>query len=208
MIAGLLIVAVVQGVDTIHVPRVDTIPGAEDSMTIGRPAVIVRTGQGVASVWLARRRDTVELYAAIPDSTVDWSDDFVVSLNLGAERGESPGHQDFQWYFRRVLDSSVVYRGRDGRWEAPLGDPDWRLGSDRAGGGWTVGSGSSPAGWWVRLRLEPGWLDGQAGTPPAIAFRIYDNGPQGWYAWPEARAGTQPTNVERTPARWMPLTLR
>jgi hypothetical protein len=185
----------------------DNIPGAGDSITVGRPTVIVRTGQGVASVWLSRRRDTVELYAAIPDSTVDWSDDFVVSLNLGAERGETPGHDDFQWYFRRVLDSSVVYRGRDGRWQAPLGDPDWRLGADRAGGGWTVSSGSSASGWWVRLRLEPGWLDGENGRPPAIAFRIYDNGPQGWYAWPEPRAGSQPASVERTPARWVPLTL-
>ena len=59
MIAGLVLVAMVQGADTLHVPRVDTIPGAEDSVTIGRPAVIVRTGQGVASVWLLRRRDTI-----------------------------------------------------------------------------------------------------------------------------------------------------
>jgi hypothetical protein len=208
VIAALLLAALVQAGDTLRVPRVDTIPGAGDSVTIGRPSVILRTGQGLASVWLARRRDTVELYAAIPDSTVDWSDDFVVSLNLGAERGETPEHEDFQWYFRRVLDSSVVYRGRAGRWEAPRGDPDWRLGSERAGGGWTVSSGSSPAGWWVRLRLEPGWLDGQDGAMPAIAFRVYDNGPQGWYAWPEPQAGTQPTSVERTPARWVPLTLR
>jgi hypothetical protein len=208
VIAALLVAALLQGPDTLRLSRVDTIPGADDSVTVGRPTVIIRTGQAVASVWLARRRDTVELYAAIPDSTVDWSDDFVVSLNVGGERGETPGHDDFQWYFRRVLDSTVVYRGANGRWQPPLGDPDWRLKSDRAGGGWTVSSGSSPAGWWVRLRLEPGWLDGQNGTLPAIAFRIFDNGPQGWYAWPEPRAGTQPTSVERTPARWVPLTLR
>ncbi|HKU61260.1 MAG TPA: hypothetical protein VJQ44_08600 [Gemmatimonadales bacterium] len=208
MIVALLLAASLQYGDTVHVPRIDSIPGVRDSITIGRPTVVIRTGQGLASVWLARRRDTIELYAAIPDTTVDWSDDFVISLSTGGEREETPGHEEFQWYFRRVLDSSVVYRGRNGRWEAPQGDPDWRLGAERAGGGWTVTSGSSPAGWWLRLRLEPGWLDGQEGTLPAIAFRVYDNGPQGWYAWPEARAGTQPVSVERTPTRWVPVTLR
>jgi hypothetical protein len=208
VIAALMLAALVQGADTLHVPRVDTIPGGGDSVTVGRPSVIIRTGQGLASVWLARRRDTVELYAAIPDTTPDWSDDLVISLSVGSERGEAPGHDDFQWYFRRVLDSSVVYRGRNGRWEAPRGDPDWRLGAERAGGGWTVTSGTSGAGWWVRLRLEPGWLEGEGGAVPAIAFRIYDNAPQGWHPWPDPRAGTQPVSVERTPARWVPLTLQ
>jgi hypothetical protein len=208
VILALVAAVLLQSVDTVRVPRIDSIPGVDDSVTVGRPTVFIRTGQGLASVWLARRRDTIELYAAIPDTTVDWSDDFVISLSTGGERRETPSHEEFQWYFRRMLDSSVVYRGRDGHWEAPLGDPDWRLGSDRAGGGWTVSSGSSPAGWWLRLRLEPGWLDGQDGTLAAIAFRVYDNGPQGWYPWPEARAGTQPVSVERTPARWVPVTLR
>ena len=208
MITVLLAAVLLQSGDTVRVPGIDGIPEVDDSLTVGRPTVVIRTGQGLASIWLARRRDTIELYAAIPDTTVDWSDDFVISLSTGGERRETPGHEEFQWYFRRMLDSSVVYRGRDGHWEAPLGDPDWRLGSERAGGGWTVTSGSSPSGWWLRLRLEPGWLDGQDGTLPAIAFRVYDNGPQGWYAWPEARAGTQPVSVERTPARWVPVTLR
>jgi len=208
MIGALLLAALLQWGDTVRVPRIDSIPGVDDSVTVGGPAVVIRTGQGLASVWLARRRDTVELYAALPDSTVDWSDDFVISLSTGGELGEAPGHEEFQWYFRRVLDSSMVYRGRNGRWEAPRGDPDWRLGPERSGGGWTVTSGNSPSGWWVRLRLEPGWLDGQDGTLPAIAFRVHDNEPQGWYAWPEARAGTQPVDVERMPARWVPVTLR
>ena len=208
MIAALIATALLQLGDTVRIARIDSIPGVDDSVTVGRPTVVIRTGQNLASVWLARRRDTIELYAAIPDTTVDWSDDFVISLSTGGERGETPGHEDFQWYFRRVLDSSVVYRGRNGRWEAPLGDPDWRLGPKHEGGGWAVTSGSSPTGWWLRLRLEPGWLDGQDGALPAIAFRVYDNGPQGWYAWPEARAGTQPVSVERTPARWVPVTLR
>jgi hypothetical protein len=194
VITVLLAAVLLQSGDTVRVPRIDSIPAVDDSITVGRPTVVIRTGQGLASVWLARRRD--------------WSDDFVISLSTGGQRRETPGHEEFQWYFRRMLDSSVVYRGRDGHWESPLGDPDWRLGSERAGGGWTVTSGSSPAGWWLRLRLEPGWLDGQDGTLPAIAFRVYDNGPQGWYAWPEARAGTQPVSVERTPARWVPVTLR
>ena len=70
--------------DTVRVPRIDSIAGVGDSVTVGRPTVIIRTGRSLASVWLARRRDTIELYAAIPDTTVDWSDDFVISLSLGS----------------------------------------------------------------------------------------------------------------------------
>jgi hypothetical protein len=205
VIAALLLLVQAGAGDTLHVRRVDSIPDAADSARIGPPAAVIRTGQGLASVWLFRLRDTVQLFAAIPDTTYYWGDDFVISLDVGGERGAAPGHDDFQWYFRRMLDSSVIYRGRNGRWEAPRADPDWRLGPERSGGGWTVTSGSSPTGWWVRLRLDREWLEGGEKGRPAIAFRIYDDAPAGWYAWPEARVGAQATSVERTPSAWVPL---
>jgi hypothetical protein len=68
-------------------------------------------------VWLLRARDTVFVMASIPDSTLYWDDDFIVSLDTQGDGGPAPGHDDFQLYFRRILDSSVVYRGRGGRWE-------------------------------------------------------------------------------------------
>jgi len=205
VIALLLLVAQTAVGDTLRVRRVDSIPDAADSARIGPPSLVIRTGQGLASIWLLRFRDTVQIFAAIPDTTYYWGDDFVISLDLGSDRGAGPEHDDFQWYFRRMVDSSVIYRGRNGRWEPPRADPDWRLGAERSGAGWTVAAGSSGTGWWVRLRLEPGWLDGAEGHRPAIAFRIYDDGPAGWFAWPEPRRGAQATSVERTPSAWVPL---
>jgi hypothetical protein len=147
----------------------------------------------------------VQLFAAIPDTTYYWGVDFVVSLALGGDRGPAPGHDEFQWYFRRMPDSSVIYRGRNGRWEPPRADPDWRLGQERAGAGWSMATGSSGVGWWIRLRLDPGWLAGVDGKRPAIAFRIYDDAPAGWFSWPGPRGGAPATSVERTPSAWVPL---
>lgn len=205
MIALLLLVAQTAVGDTLPVRRVDSIPDPADSVRIGPPAVVIRTGQGLASIWLLQFRDTVQIFVAIPDTTYYWGDDFVISFDLGSDRGAAPEQDDFQWYFRRMPDSSLVYRGRNGRWEPPRADPDWRLGPERSGAGWTVATGSSGTGWWVRLRLEPGWLEGADGKRPAIAFRIYDDAPAGWFAWPEPRPGAQATSVERTPSAWVPL---
>ena len=88
MIATLLLATLLQSGDTVRVPRIDSIAGVGDSVTVGRPTVVIRTAN-LASVWLARRRDTIELYAAIPDTTVDWSDDFVISLSLGGAAGNA-----------------------------------------------------------------------------------------------------------------------
>jgi hypothetical protein len=175
-----------------------------DSAVLGKPSVRIRTGQGTALVWLLHAADTVFIAASILDSTPYWGDDFVVSLDTRGDGAPSPQHDDFQLDFRRVLDSSVVYRGRSGRWEPPRGDPDWRLGTERSGGGWEVSGDNEAKGWSVLVRLDPAWLEGENGGLPRIAFRIYDDAPSGWFAWPLPR-GTAPTMVERTPALWAPL---
>jgi hypothetical protein len=154
-------------------------------------------------VWLLRAADSIYVVAAIQDSTPSGTDAFVVSLNTGGERRSRPDHADFQWAFQRTLDSSIVYRGRNGRWEPPRNDPDWRLGRDRSGAGWTVTSTQEPRGWSLVLRLDPAWLDGIGASRPSIAFRVSDDRPRGWYSWPAPPAGVRALVVEDRPELWV-----
>ena len=141
----------------------------------------------------------------MPDSTPYWGDDFALSLDTRGDGGDAVEHDDFQLDFRRTLDSSMVFRGRLGRWEPPKGDPDWRLGSERSGGGWEVSARDGGKGWSLLLRLDPAWLDGAEGKFPRLALRIYDNDPQGWFAWPLLPGTAQPSAVEHTPDWWAPI---
>jgi hypothetical protein len=176
---------------------------AIDSARLGPPQVRIRTGQGTASVWLLRTTDTVLVVASICDSTPYWGDDFVVSLDTRGDGGPAPGHDDFQLYFRRALDSSVVYRGRNGRWEPPRGDPDWRIGAERSGGGWEVSGRDDLKGWLLVLRLHPAWFAGNSGRLARIAFRIYDDSPGGWFSWPSPRGALPASSVEQSPEAWI-----
>lgn len=194
--------------DTLVIRSIDRppVPGvAADSSRYGPPQLRLRTRQGVAPIWLLRAADTFFVAVTIPDSTPYWGDDFVLSLSPRGEAGTRPGHDDFQWYLRRTLDSSVVYRGRGGRWEPPRGDPDWRLGAERSGGGWEVSTRDETTSWSLILRLDPEWLEGSEGRLPRLAFRIYDNSPQGWFAWPLPGGTPQPSSIERTPELWAPI---
>jgi hypothetical protein len=194
--------------DTLRIRATEQPPLADfapDTTALGSPQVRIQTGQGMALVWLLRVRDTVYVAARIPDSTPYWGDDFVLSLDTAGDAAAVPQHDDFQLYFRRVLDSSVVFRGRAGRWEPPRDDPDWRLGKERSGGGWEVSGRNGQDGWSLLLRLDPAWLAGEAGRPVRVAFRIYDDAPGGWYSWPPP-AGRLPANsVEGRPEVWIPV---
>ena len=136
---------------------------------------------------------------------LSWGDDFVISLDTRGDAASNPQQDDFQWYFRRSIDSSVVYRGRDGRWEAPRADPDWRLGRARDGAGWAVESRGSGAGWTLLLRLDREWFVGENGRIPRMAFRVYDDRPAGWFSFPGPGHGEPGTVVEQAPSRWMPV---
>jgi hypothetical protein len=198
----------VASTDTVVVGTLDRspLPGAvSDSVRYGRPQVRISTRQGTALVWLVRSGDTVFVAARIPDSTAYWGDDFVLSLDTRGDAAASPQHDDFQLYFRRVLDSSVVFRGRNGRWEPPRGDPDWRLGKERAGGGWEVSARDDSQAWSILVRLDPAWFAGEAGRLPRVAFRIYDDSPSGWFAWPRPQGAAPPSSVEQTPKLWAPI---
>ncbi len=143
--------------------------------------------------------------ATIADRSRSWADAFTVYFDVAGDRAEAPAHDDFQWSFHRALDSSVVYRGRSGRWSPPLDDPDWRLGKSREGGGWEVGGADDGHGWTVILRLDPAWFEGEAGRRPAIGFGIHDDDPNGWYAWPSPQTSAGAALLERTPALWVPV---
>ena len=198
----------VASTDTVVIRTLDRspLPGeGADSVSYGRPQVRIPTRQGIALVWLVRSADTVFVAARIPDSTAYWGDDFVLSIDTKGDAAASPQHDDFQLYFRRVLDSSVVFRGRSGRWEPPRGDPDWRLGKERAGGGWEVSARDDSQAWRILVRLDPAWFAGEAGRLPRVAFRIYDDSPSGWFAWPRPQGAALPSSVEQTPKLWAPI---
>jgi hypothetical protein len=191
--------------DTVTVRAVDSAPGAArlgDSVRWGAPQIRVPTGQGTARVWLVGAGDSVYVVALIPDTTAHWSDAIAVSLDTEGDRADAPQHDDFQWVFRRAPDSSVVHRGRAGRWDPPQGDPDWRLGGTREGAGWNVQPAElAGMGWCVVLRLDRGWL-ALPGTRAGMAFRIYDDAPSGWFSWPAPPPGMQAVRVEQQPALW------
>jgi hypothetical protein len=211
MLLSLLSALQLSSADTLEIRSIERppLPGeAIDSGRLGSPQIRLRTGQGMALVWLLRAADTFFIAASLPDSTPYWGDDFVVSIDTQGDGAPTPQHDDFQWYFRRVLDSSVVFRGRNGRWQPPRDDPDWRLGAERSGGGWEVSTHGGRGGWSLLLRLDPAWLKGEAGRLPRIAFRIYDDAPSGWFAWPLPRGIAPATTVEQTPASWVPLRSR
>lgn len=171
----------------------------------GAPPVTIRTRQGKAAVWLLRSLDTVFVAAVVADSTPSWRDEFVISIDTQGDGGSSPGHDDFQWVFRRVTDSTVVYRGRNGHWEPPKGDPDWRLKRERSGGGWEVSGVDRGPAWTLLLRLDPAWFEGADGRQPRLAFRVFDNDPHGWFAWPLPKDIPQASSVEHTPDLWAPV---
>lgn len=176
--------------------------GHADSAEYGAAAAIIRRAAGDVPVWLRRDGEFIYLAAAIADSSWYWGDEFVISIDIHGDGTPAPGHDDFQWEFRRVADSSVIYRGGAGTWLAPQHDPDWRLGPAREGGGWEVRVTGDGAGWSIELRLDPAFFAEGGTRGPRLAFRVFDNDPMGWFPWPRPVGIRQPTDVERRPELW------
>ncbi len=182
--------------------RAPVFDGRADSTEYGAPSVTIVRPAGTVQLWIHRYEGKVYLAARMPDSTFYWGDDLVISLDTRGDRATAPQHDDFQWYFRRTVDSSVVFRGNGGRWQPPLGNPDWRLGQEREGGGWEVRSVDDGKTWSLELRLDPAYF-GEAGDGhPGMAFRVYDDDPHGWHIWPQPAGIKQATEVERRPSLW------
>ena len=178
-------------------------PPGVAAQALGPPPI--RFAEGRALAWLVWAADTVGLYVAIKDTAASGADELVVSLDVAGDAAASPQHDDFQWQLRRTLDSSVVSRGRSGRWAPPRDDPAWRLGPAHDGGGWEVEAAETAEGWTVLLRLHPAFFAGEGGRRPRLALRVYDGSPGGWYTWPGSRNGAHPTTVERAPSAWIPV---
>lgn len=176
--------------------------GQADSTEYGAPSAVIRRPAGDIPVWLSRDGDAIYLAASISDSTFYWGDDFVVSLDTRGEGSAAPDHDDFQWYFRRIADSSVIYRGDAGKWRLPQDNPDWRLGTAREGGGWEVRIESTALGWSIEMRFDPAYFTEGGTTPPRLGLRVFDNEPMGWFPWPRPAGIRQPTEVERRPELW------
>ncbi len=176
-----------------------------DSAARGAPQNTIPTRSGRASVWLLRAADSVFMVASVPDPTPSWADAVSLCLDVSGDRAPAPAHDDFQFTLRRVLDSSVVYRGRNGRWQPPLDDPDWRVGAGHAGGGWEAAALSDAAGWSLVLRLDPAWVAGEGGRRPGIAFIVHNDDPSSWSAWPTRQDRSLPQELDRTPSDWAPL---
>ena len=205
MLAALISALQVASPETLLIRAVERPPPpgvVADFVRYGPPQVRIPTRQGTALVWLLRAKDTVFVVASIPDSTPYWGDDLALSLDTRGDGGPSPGHDDFQLDFRRVLDSSVVYRGRNGRWQPPQDNPDWRLGAHRSGGGWEVSARDGSSGWSLVLRLDPAWFAAEPGRLARVAFRIYDDSPSGWFAWPPQGSAPAAT-LDQSPALWV-----
>lgn len=191
--------------DTLRMRALSAAPNFDGSVTVaeyGAPTVVMPTAQGAVNVWVVRYGDTAYVAARLADSTFYWGDDFVINLDPLGDRTPGPGHDDTQWYLRRVLDSSVVNRGRHGRWMAPSDDPDWRLGKARSGDGWEVRGSSEAKGWSVELKLPMLWFTDETGRKATMSFRSYDDSPHAWYSWPAPLPGERPTKVEMTPVQW------
>lgn len=210
MVTCLLLALMVPLPDTLRIaasPAAPAFDGKVSEGEYGAPAVVIPRPQGEVRLWAVESEGSVYLAVSLPDSSFYWGDDAVISLDIGGDRGAAPGHNDFQWYFRRVLDSSVVYRGEQGTWRFPRHDPDWRLGAERAGGGWEVRSVSDERGWSLEFRLDRAYfLEAKRGTA-AISLRVYNDAPHGWHVWPPAASVRHPTEVERRPELWVPVIL-
>jgi hypothetical protein len=191
--------------DMLDVPAAPAPDAPLDSLDWGAPQVTLATRQGRASIWVLRASDTVFVAATIPDRTASWTDALTVCLDVLGDRASAPAHDDFEFTLRRALDSSVVYRGRAGRWQPPLDDPDWRVGPAHGGGGWQASVLNDRSGWSVVLRLDPAWFAGEGGRRPGIAFQVHDDDPNAWYGWPAAEGDGGAAMLDRAPERWVPV---
>jgi hypothetical protein len=203
VLAALL--ALLIGGDTLHLTPLPAAPGLEsrvDSATWGPPSLRIAVVGGIARLWLVRADSGVYFAINIPDSTPSWSDQLVLALDTGGDRSIAPDHDDFLWAFDRTLDSSRVFRGRDGRWQPPRDDPDWRLGADREGGGWSVRSSSDSAGWRLVIRFDAEYFEQASGPGTGLEIRFRDADARSSATWPAWQPLPQPAALDDRPERW------
>lgn len=175
--------------------------GADPTLAITAPAGHVR-------IWLARHSNYMYVAVELPDSTYYWGDDIVISLDTDGSGGSGPAHGDRQWYLRRSLDSSFVslVTPTGGSWTA-AGREQKPLGTTRSTAEWDLASVSSAEGWSIELRVHES-VAMSTGVAARIAFRTFNDDPQGWWSWPLPPDGRPAHHVERVPALWQPIRFR
>ena len=191
------------------IAQAPALDGRVSDREYGTPTVRFATAAGEVRVWLVRHGGFLHVAATLPDSTFYWGDDFVISLSPSGRAEPTLDVGDRQWYLRRTLDSSVVSivtSASGGRWSIP-GQPQPMLGATRHHADWDVASTSTATGWSLELRVRESVVH-PGTTAPRVAFRTYDDRPQGWWSWPSAPAGMPSQRVERTPSLWIPIRLR
>src|SRR5690349_15190084 len=97
----LLLMALLQAVDTVKIGKASSPPvfdGAVSVAEYGSPTITMTRPGGAVQLWLKQHDGQVYLAAQIGDSTYYWGDDLVIGLDTGGDRGDGPGHDDFQWY--------------------------------------------------------------------------------------------------------------
>jgi len=191
--------------ETLHVRALSRAPrfrGHVDSLEWGSPTLMISKPSGRVRVWVQHWRYDVFVAALIEDSTPYWGDDLVVSLDPLGDRSAAPDWDDRQWYFRRVLDSSVVFSGRGGQWRPPRNDSRWRLGRRRSGRGWAVREVTDRMRWSIVIKFDAQWFTRSGQLRPGMAVRTFDDSPAGWYSWPGAPLGLGPRDVEHRPDLW------
>lgn len=198
----LILVLWLAGADSVRIRPLSQAPvvrNSADLASLGAPSLTLAGG---ASVWLLKDSTAVVLIASLSDSTPAWNDRVVLTLDTNGDRAASPQHDDFQWDFHRVADSSVIYRGRDGRWQPPHDDPDWRLGHDRDGGGWSVREKEVAGGWVLIVRFDPEYFSQAGRIAPGLGIASFDEGLRRWDSWPAVSPGRQPGSLPDHPSMW------
>jgi hypothetical protein len=173
--------------DTIRVRPVGQPPAiqnAADLEALGPPAFPTAAG---LSVWLLGDSGSVYLVIRMADSTPAWNDRLVLTLDTDGDRDGTPQHDDFEWDFHRIMDSSVIFRGRGGHWQPPRDDPDWRLGRAREGGGWMVREKEILQGWLLIVTLDGEYFR-QRKRAAGLGVASYDESVRNWVTWPAASA--------------------
>jgi hypothetical protein len=188
--------------------KAPVVDGKVFSAEYGAPKLRFPGVSGDVSVSLTRSGGYLYIAAELPDTSMYWGDDFVVSFDLNGSGGDTPDVGDQQWYLRRVLDSSVVFvvdQAAKGRWVAAGITPPL-LKEKRHDADWDVASSSTAQGWSVELRVREGIIP--KGAKPRVTFRTYNDKPRGWRSYPKAAADSLTLRVERNPGMWIPLLLR
>lgn len=195
---------VAQGIKVPVAAKAPVLDGRVAKNEYAAPTVRIAVPLGEVQVSMTRHGGYLYIAAVLPDTSMYWGDDFVVSFDANGSGGAAPDVGDRQWYLRRVLDSSVVFvvdAAAKGRWN-PDGVTPKLLGGKRHDDVWDVAASSTATGWSVELRIRESLFS--AGHPPRVSFRTYNDKPRGWFTFPQALDG-KPLSVERVPLQWVAL---